>query len=303
MLAARATNRPGASVNPAGLLVRLIVETEDGGPDTSPEEGTYELVTGPGWRVSATEPQEGWQRPAFDDADWTEAAVLAPYRQGPWGSGVTVAVPEQPAPLLRRAFTVRRRISRARLYISGLAYYEAEINGRRVGRQVLEPGFTDYDETVLYAVHDVTESLRRGKNVIGVTLGRGFFGMTTANVWNWHRPPWHGEPRLLAQLEIDHPDGSRTTVASGCCAPTAALTWQTPSRHSGPIRAGGTGRPTAPTPCGRCGRWTPAPATTTSWARSRSGYTRTWPGCVPGIPATAPSRCAQTPVRESTTRP
>ncbi|WP_328360410.1 glycoside hydrolase family 78 protein [Streptomyces sp. NBC_00445] len=210
VLAARATNRPGPSVNPAGLLVRLIVETADGGPD----ESTYELVSGPGWRVTATEPQQGWQRPEFDDTDWAEAAVLAPYGQGPWGSGVSVAVPEQPAPLLRRAFTVRRRISRARLYISGLAYYEAEINGRRVGRQVLDPGFTDYDETVLYAVHDVTELVRRGENAIGVTLGRGFFGMTTPNVWNWHRPPWHGEPRLLAQLEIDHPDGSRTTVAS-----------------------------------------------------------------------------------------
>ncbi|MGC9544408.1 family 78 glycoside hydrolase catalytic domain [Streptomyces sp. UG1] len=208
VLAARATNRPGASVNPAGLLVRLVVETEDG-------DGPYELVTGrPGWRVSVTEPQGGWQRPEFDDSDWAEAAVLAPYGQGPWGDGVSVAVPEQPAPLLRRAFTVRRRISRARLHISGLAYYEAEINGRRVGRQVLDPGFTDYDETVLYAVHDVTALLRRGENAIGVTLGRGFFGMTTPNVWNWHRPPWHGEPRLLAQLEIDHPDGSRTNVAS-----------------------------------------------------------------------------------------
>ncbi|WP_416985766.1 family 78 glycoside hydrolase catalytic domain [Streptomyces sp. T028] len=206
VLAARATNRPGASVNPGGLLVRLVVETEDG--------GRQELVTGSGWRVAVTEPQEGWQRPEFDDAAWSGAAVLAPYGQGPWGSGVSVAVPEQPAPLLRRAFTVRKRISRARLHISGLAYYEAEINGRRVGRQVLDPGFTDYDETVLYAVHDVTELLRRGENAIGVTLGRGFFGMTTPNVWNWHRPPWHGEPRLLAQLEIDHPDGSRTTVAS-----------------------------------------------------------------------------------------
>ncbi|MEW2400945.1 family 78 glycoside hydrolase catalytic domain [Streptomyces sp. NPDC046862] len=206
VLGARATNRPGASVNPAGLLVRLVVETEDG--------RTHELVTGPGWRVSTTEPQEGWQRPEFDDTAWAAAIVLAPYGQGPWGSDVGVAVPEQPAPLLRRAFNVRKRISRARLHISGLAYYEAEINGRRVGRQVLDPGFTDYDETVLYAVHDVTGLLRRGENAIGVTLGRGFFGMTTPNVWNWHRPPWHGEPRLLAQLEIDHPDGSRTTVAS-----------------------------------------------------------------------------------------
>lgn len=205
VLAALATNRGGAAVNPGGLLVRLLVDTGDG--------QRRELVTGPGWRTAETE-QQGWTQRDFDDAGWAQAAVLAPYGQGPWGSGVTVAVPEQPAPLLRRSFTVPRKISRARLYISGLAYYVAEINGRRVGRQVLDPGFTDYDETVLYAVHDVTDLLNRGENALGVTLGRGFFGMTTPNVWNWHNPPWHGEPRLLAQLEIDHPDGSRTTVVS-----------------------------------------------------------------------------------------
>ncbi|GGW46968.1 family 78 glycoside hydrolase catalytic domain [Streptomyces griseoloalbus] len=205
VLAALATNRGGATVNPGGLLVRLVVDTADG--------QRHERVTGPEWRTSQTE-QPGWQRPDFDDTGWARAAVLAPYGQGPWGAGVSVAVPEQPAPLLRRAFTVRKGISAARLYISGLAYYEAHLNGRRVGRQVLDPGFTDYDETVLYAVHDVTGLLERGENALGVTLGRGFFGMTTPNVWNWHRPPWHGEPRLLAQLEIDHPDGSRTTVAS-----------------------------------------------------------------------------------------
>ncbi|WNO70724.1 family 78 glycoside hydrolase catalytic domain [Streptomyces sp. AM8-1-1] len=206
VLAAVATNRGNVVINPGGLLVRLEVETADG--------HRHQLVTGNGWRAEDSE-QDGWQRPDHDDSGWAPAVVLSPYGQGPWGTGVTVAVPELPAPLLRREFTLRKPVARARLHISGLAYYDAEINGRRVGRQVLDPGFTDYDETVLYAVHDVTGHLERGANAIGVTLGRGFYGMTTPNVWNWHRPPWHGEPRLLAQLEVDHPDGSRTTVATG----------------------------------------------------------------------------------------
>ncbi|MER5935839.1 family 78 glycoside hydrolase catalytic domain [Streptomyces sp. NPDC001928] len=205
VLAAAATNRAGASVNPAGLLVRLRVETSTG--------RTYELLSGAGWRATETE-QQGWQEPEFDDSAWPPAVVLAPYGQGPWGTGVSVAMPEEPAPLLRREFDIPGRISRARLYISGLAYYEAQINGRRVGRQVLDPGFTDYDETVLYTVHDVTELLRGGGNAIGVSLGRGFFGMTTPNVWNWHRPPWHSEPRLIARLEVEHPDGSRTALVT-----------------------------------------------------------------------------------------
>ncbi|MFF5991916.1 family 78 glycoside hydrolase catalytic domain [Prauserella flavalba] len=206
VLAALATNRGNASVNPGGLLVRLVVDLAGG--------QRRELVTGEGWLVAETE-QGGWPDPAFDDSGWEPAVVLAPYGQGPWGGQVSVAVEEAPAPLLRTEFTVREPVARARLYVSGLAYYEAHLNGRRVGRQVLDPGFTDYDETVLYATHDVTELLRKGANAIGVTLGRGFYAMTTPNVWNWQRPTWRGEPALLAQLEIDHPDGTRTTVASG----------------------------------------------------------------------------------------
>ncbi|MEV7341993.1 alpha-L-rhamnosidase N-terminal domain-containing protein [Streptomyces sp. NPDC093544] len=164
VLAALATNRGSASVNPGGLLVRLIVETASG--------GTVELVTGAGWRCAESE-QQGWQQPEFADADWPAVVLLAPYGQGPWGSGVSVTVPEQPAPLLRREFTLPQKVVSARLHISGLAYYDAEINGVRIGRQVLDPGFTDYDETVLYAVHDVTDQVRRGVNAIGVTLGRG----------------------------------------------------------------------------------------------------------------------------------
>ncbi|MET0134797.1 MAG: family 78 glycoside hydrolase catalytic domain [Kibdelosporangium sp.] len=203
VVAVVATNRgtPGVG-NPAGLLVRLEVD------------GNTVLTTGPGWKSAETE-SPGWQLPGFDDSGWSEAAVLAPYGQGPWGTGVAVVAPDIAAPLLRKDFPLSKPIARARLYITGLAYYEATINGRRVGTQVLDPGFTDYDETVLYATHDVTAMLKRGGNTLDVTLGRGLYGLTHGNAWNWNRATWHGEPRLLAQLEIEHPDGTRTTIVSG----------------------------------------------------------------------------------------
>lgn len=204
VLAAVATNR-GAAPNPAGLLVRLLVDFSDG--------QQRELLTGASWKV-ATGEQTGWRETGFDDSAWPSVTVLAPYGQGPWGANVSVAARENPAPLLRKQFTLDKPVTRARVYLSGLAYYDAEINGKRIGDQVLDPGFTDYDDTVLYAVHDVTTLVTKGANAFGVTLGRGFFGMVSPNVWRWERPPWHGEPKLLAQLEIDHPDGSRTVVGS-----------------------------------------------------------------------------------------
>jgi alpha-L-rhamnosidase len=203
VFAAVATNRGASgSGNPAGLLVRVLVG------------GQQVLVSDGRWRVTDTE-QAGWQQPGFDDSGWAPAAVLAPYGQGLWGPNVGVAAPEAPAPVLRKEFGLGKGVASARLYLSGLAYYEAVINGHRVGTQVLDPGFTDYDETVLYATHDVTSLLGQGANILDVTLGRGFYGMTTPNVWGWHTASWHGEPRLLAQLEIDHPDGTHTTIASG----------------------------------------------------------------------------------------
>jgi len=204
VLAALATNRGDVSINPGGLLVRLVVDLADG--------TRHEVVTDGTWRVADTE-QSGWQQPDFDDSAWAPVTVLAPYGGGPWGSQVGIAV-ARPAPVLRREFTVDRPVASARLYVAGLAYYDAELNGARVGKQVLDPGFTDYDETVLYATHDVTGLLSPGANEIAVTLGRGFYGMTTPNVWNWHQASWHGEPRLLAQLVVAHRDGSTTTIGS-----------------------------------------------------------------------------------------
>ncbi|TDE10185.1 hydrolase [Jiangella asiatica] len=205
VLAVRATNRPGPSVNPAGLIAKLLIRTVAG--------DDLVFVTDASWRTSETE-RPGWEEPDHDDSGWDDITVLASYGQGPWGTGVSVTRPEKPAPLLRRPFTLAKPVARARLYASGVAYHELHLNGARVGDSVLDPGFTDYDQTILYVTHDVTDLLRSGDNVLAAELGRGFYGMTTDNVWRWHQPPWHGEPRLIARLVVEHPDGSATEVVS-----------------------------------------------------------------------------------------
>src|SRR5207245_2520779 len=40
---------------------------------------------------------------------------------------------DQPAPLLRKEFSVRKGFTQARLYISALGIYEAQLNGSPVG--------------------------------------------------------------------------------------------------------------------------------------------------------------------------
>lgn len=77
---------------------------------------------------------------------------------------------------LRREFTLATKPTRARVYIAGLGYYELRINGSKVGDSVLDPGWTTYDQRVLYRTYDVTSSLQAGNNAVAVMLGQGWYG-------------------------------------------------------------------------------------------------------------------------------
>ena len=78
-----------------------------------------------------------------------------------------------PAPYLRREFELLPGIKSARLYITSLGLYEAEINGKVIGDHVFSPGWTVYDERLRYQTFDVTGMLNEGQNAIGAILGDG----------------------------------------------------------------------------------------------------------------------------------
>src|SRR5205085_5934387 len=96
-----------------------------------------------------------------------EAALLHP---GDWSAHF--ATPDweedkshpQPSPMLRREFAVKAGLRQARLYITALGVYEAQINGARVGDHVLDPGWTSYDHRFIYQTFDVTPMLNEGQN-------------------------------------------------------------------------------------------------------------------------------------------
>ncbi|MBE8476130.1 alpha-L-rhamnosidase [Streptomyces justiciae] len=124
---------------------------------------------------------------------------------------------QNPAPLLRRKFALGKRVVRAEFSIVGLGYYEAWINGHRVGDQVLDPPPSAYDQTAYSRTFDVTKALRSGDNALAVTLGRGYLSTpatTPTTIFGLSKAPWTQEPRLLAQLDIVFSDGTRRRVVS-----------------------------------------------------------------------------------------
>jgi alpha-L-rhamnosidase len=150
-----------------------------------------------------------WSKPAF----WEMGLLSLNDWKGKW-IGRTIDTNSNPAPLLRRAFTLNKKVTRARAYICGLGYYELRINGRKIGDHLLDPGYTRYDKRDLYVTYDVTDSLRKGKNAIGVILGNGWYNVHTLAVWDFHKAPWRSAPKLLMQLQIQYADGTTETIAT-----------------------------------------------------------------------------------------
>ncbi len=116
-----------------------------------------------------------------------------------------------PSPYLRREFNVRPGVLSARLYVTALGLYEAQINGAVIGDQVLAPGWTVYDQHMRYQTFDVAELLHEGENAFGAILGDGWyrgrigFGGGRRNIWG-------DRLALLAQLEIQYADGSSECI-------------------------------------------------------------------------------------------
>src|SRR5438876_1512294 len=119
----------------------------------------------------------------------------------------------QPCPLVRCEFDVHPGVARARLYVTALGVYEAQLNGVTVGDHVLDPGWTSYDYRLRYQTFDVTSLLCEGRNALGAMVGDGWYRGRLG--FNGGRRNIYGDRlALLAQLEIDYADGTSERIVT-----------------------------------------------------------------------------------------
>jgi len=161
----------------------------------------------------------------WSETAWFETAMLQTTDwQAQWiGDGSQQFVrdedfyPDDPMPLLRKSFQINQKIAAARLYISGLGYYEAYLNEQKIGDHVLDPGFTAYGKQVPYLTYDVTPMLLRGDNTFGIMLGNGWYNPLPLRLFgrfNLRDIQQTGRPCVKAQLRIRYTDGSLETIAT-----------------------------------------------------------------------------------------
>ncbi|MGV9560402.1 family 78 glycoside hydrolase catalytic domain [Streptomyces sp. NPDC003522] len=195
-------DRTGRIAGPGQVLV-----TWPGRPLSARERATVRVRV---WTPAAGGPT-AWSEPSAVEAgllepgDWQAVPVGAGWDEDPEAM-------RRPA-RVRRDFRLDRPVVRARLYVTAHGLYEVEINGRRVGDEILAPGWTVYPHRLRYRTHDVTAHLTEGANTVGAWLGdgwyRGKYGFDggTRNIYGT-------DQSLIAQLEVTHDDGTTTVIAT-----------------------------------------------------------------------------------------
>jgi alpha-L-rhamnosidase len=190
-------------VNPNGMvdndappmIATLVVEYADG--------AWTSFSTNTDWKTTIHAPS-GWPATQFNDSGWMNAVARTtdpndPAFGHPW-------IPDS-VKSLRHAFSLESPVKSARLYATALGAYELFLNGKRVGDQIMAPGWTDYRQRVVYQTYDVTAQLAQGQNAIAALLAPGWY--STSLEW-LQQPNNYGAtpPALRAQLRIEHADGN-----------------------------------------------------------------------------------------------
>lgn len=176
-------------------------------PLKSRESATVRVrVWGPEETPSAWSPPTSVETGLLEPSDWLAVPV------GPAWPEDRDSDTRRP-PLLRRGFVVPTAPVEARLYVTAHGVFEIEINGRRVGNDVMAPGWTAYQSRVRYFTYDVSDFIAAGENAMGAWLGDG---------WYRGRLGWNGGFRniygtdisLIAQLEIRDREGNTLVIAT-----------------------------------------------------------------------------------------
>ena len=122
--------------------------------------------------------------------------------------------------LLKKKFTLPKKVVNARLYISGLGVYEAYLNKQKIGDEFLAPGVTAYDKLVQIQTYDVTEMLKeKSQQELLISLGDGWYKGNFG--FDGGKDCIYGDQQMaIAELHIDYDDGSNQIINTDA-------TWQT----------------------------------------------------------------------------
>ncbi len=160
-----------------------------------------------------------WSMGMLDESEWT-ANYISYQDDTPIATDTkTLFLPA--ARQYRKEFSANKTIRRATVYATALGIYELHLNGKRVSDNYFAPGWTDYRQRAYYNTYDVTDMVQSGDNAIAAWVADGWysgyvgFGLLTGmGTERMGRSTYGKTPSLLAQLEIEYADGTRSIIGT-----------------------------------------------------------------------------------------
>ena len=143
---------------------------------------------------------------AVSEIFWFETGKL----DEPWMANWIGIEEENIYPEFVKEFTVKKAVTRARLYICGLGLFEAYLNGQKAGEDHLAPFNNDYQEHFQYCTYDVTNSLQEN-NQLTVLLGKGWYMGRYGLVGKANTDRRFA---LIAELYICYDDGTEDVIVT-----------------------------------------------------------------------------------------
>ncbi len=156
-----------------------------------------------------------WKVRAWDkdgrETSWSEAATwtMGVLASGDWRAswiGAPPAAPAADAMLLQREIAIRPGLARALIFVCGLGVYEMTVNGRRVGEDLLTPGWTKFDKTCLYDAYDATSLFKAGRNGVGLHVANGFYNVRAGRYTKFKGS--FGPIKAIALVRLEYADGT-----------------------------------------------------------------------------------------------
>lgn len=212
------SDRPGAKQTHYRIRVAMTPEGSTLWDSGKVESDQQRWVVYDGEPIGATETAY-WSVQAWDGDTEYEPSEISFWETGPseweakWIGGILTGAPRTTSalPRLRKSFKVDKPVTQARLYITALGLYDAEINGARANNWNLAPGWTNYRKQVRYQAYDVSELIQQGENWINVDMGDGWY---CGNV-EWRGRQLYGDrPKLLGELHLWFEGGAFAIVST-----------------------------------------------------------------------------------------
>lgn len=115
-------------------------------------------------------------------------------------------------PIFKKQININKpeNIDYARLYIAAPGFYEAFINGKKIGRNVLDPGQTNFEDYTFYTVYPIELSELKKENALSVMLGNGWYNQYVV----WSKRMSYGTPVFMAQVELVYKNGSKEIIGT-----------------------------------------------------------------------------------------